>query len=118
MNAGNLYHGLPQQAAQEQFDPLLERPGLRLERIVSSGQATPAGQWYDQAEDEWVVLLQGEAGLRIEGEAECRRLRPGDWLLLPAHCRHRVEWTAAEGASVWLALHLEASGEDSWTATG
>lgn len=103
MNSGNLYRGLPAQAAEELFEPLLERPGLRLERIVSTGQATAPGQWYDQAADEWVVLLAGGAGLLIEGEPAPRRLVPGDWLLLPAHCRHRVEWT--EAATVWLALH-------------
>lgn len=91
---------------EEFFETLLQRPGVRVERIVSLGQTTPAGEWYDQAWDEWVLLLSGEALLQLAGENTPRRLRPGDSLLLPAHCRHRVAWTAADEQTVWLALHL------------
>lgn len=105
LGSGNLLENLPQSAA-EIFETVCERPGIRIERIVSSGQATPEGAWYDQESDEWVVLLSGSAGLQIEGEAEQRRLGPGDWLLLPAGCRHRVQWTDPEVASVWLAVHM------------
>ena len=102
----NLFTALPPLAPQasEQFDELLHRPGLRIERIVSSGQASPPGFWYDQAEGEWVVLLSGSAGLRLEHEPHERVLRPGDHLDIPAHCRHRVEWTEAGIATVWLAV--------------
>jgi cupin 2 domain-containing protein len=109
---GNLFAGLaaidPREPhpAGEQFEPLLARPGLLLERIVSRGQASPPDFWYDQPRDEWVVLLGGAAGLEIAGEAGVRTLAPGDWVLLPAHCRHRVAWTAAAEATVWLALHV------------
>jgi cupin 2 domain-containing protein len=102
---GNLFAGLPAASPDEQVDTLLAGGGLRLERIVSTGQATPAGQWYDQPADEWVVLLSGQALLLVEGEPAPRLLGPGDWLLLPAHCRHRVEWTQADPPTVWLALH-------------
>ena len=78
---------------------------FRLERIVSAGQATPPGEWYDQDTHEWVALLTGGAGLRFEDEAEPRVLAPGDYLLIPAHRRHRVEWTDPEPPTVWLALH-------------
>jgi len=91
---------------EEIFETLLQRPGLKVERIISSGQATPPGEWYDQDWDEWVLLLSGSADLLIEGEPDARRLSPGDSLLLPAHCRHRVEWTDPNGQTVWLALHL------------
>ncbi|WP_248920208.1 cupin [Pseudomonas entomophila] len=102
----NLFTALPtpDPQAAEQFDDLLRRPGLRIERIVSSGQASPAGFWYDQAEGEWVVLLSGSAGLRLEHEPQARVLRPGDYLDIPPHCRHRVEWTEAGVATVWLAV--------------
>ncbi len=106
MENGNLFDGISEALADERFEALLERPGLRLERILSRGHATPAGQWYDQSRDEWVLLLKGEAGLLIEGEAQPRRLGAGDYLLLPAHCRHRVEWSAPEGC-IWLALHFD-----------
>ena len=93
--------------SEETFEPLLEHPGLRLERIVSFGQATPPGEWYDQERDEWVILFKGKAGLLFEGESEVRVLKPGDYLLIPGHCRHRVEWTAAGEPTVWLALHFK-----------
>ena len=97
---------------EEYFETLLQRPGIRVERIVSSGQSTPAGEWYDQPWDEWVLLLTGEAAMQIEGESEARRLLPGDCMLLPSHCRHRVTWTAPDEQTVWLALHFtDLSGE-------
>jgi cupin 2 domain-containing protein len=103
--SGNLFADLPRAAAAEEVVALLQRPGLTIERIVSTGQATPAGEWLDQEREEWVVLLRGAAGLRFEGEANPRLLAAGDYLRIPAHCRHRVEWTAAGEPTVWLALH-------------
>ena len=90
----------------EVVDLLVDRPGLRIERIVSTGQATPEGQWYDQDSDELVLVVDGAARLSIEGEATDRALSEGDWILLPAHCRHRVTWTRAEPPTVWLAIHF------------
>ncbi len=106
----NLLRNLPPDDGAEVFEPLLQRRGLRLERIVSRGQATPPGEWYDQTQDEWILLLAGAARLRIEaadGDHHDHDLAPGDSLLLPAHCRHRVEMTAPDGPTLWLALHLE-----------
>ena len=99
----------PTGSAGELFETLLQRPGVRVERIVSTGQATPAGEWYDQDWDEWVLVLAGEALLRLADENEARRLAPGDAVLLPARCRHRVEWTTPDRPTVWLALHLDAT---------
>jgi cupin 2 domain-containing protein len=108
MKSGNLFSGIPGQLEAELFQPLWRTDAFRLERIISAGQATPAGEWYDQEEDEFVVLLSGAAGLRVEGETAVRELRPGDWVLLPAHARHRVEWTDPGQKTVWLALHAGA----------
>jgi cupin 2 domain-containing protein len=104
MTRGNLFAALPV-SGDEEFLPLWSRPGVRVERIVSRGQVTPPGQWYDQAWDEWVLVVQGAARLRIDGDDHLIDLHAGDWLLLPAHCRHRVEWTSDAGPTVWLALH-------------
>lgn len=101
----NLLADLPDASGGEVVTPLLTRPGVRLERIVSAGQATPAETPYDQSEDEWVTLLAGEAGLWIDGEGE-RRLVAGDTVMLPARTRHRVTWTSTDPPAVWLALHL------------
>ena len=104
MTAPNLFDDVPRALPAERVDVLLDTAGVRLERIVSLGHATPPGEWYDQAQDEWVVVLRGRARLRIEGEADDRVLGVGDHLLLRAHVRHRVEWTDPAGPTVWLAV--------------
>lgn len=106
--SGNIDANIPTALRDEQFLDLLAAPGLRIERIVSTGQATPPGEWLDQAQAEWVILLRGAAVLRFEGEATARALKPGDYLAIPAHCRHRVEATAAGEPTVWLAVHYAA----------
>ncbi|HRI67016.1 MAG TPA: cupin domain-containing protein [Polyangium sp.] len=105
MSPKNLFANLPASMPDELFETLLQTPHFKLERIVSTGQATPPGQWYDQERAEWVILLQGSAGLRIEGE-EIQALSPGDHVLIPAHVRHRVEWTDPARPTVWLGLHF------------
>ena len=103
---GNLFADLPVAAeAAERLETLLDQPGLRIERIVSSGQPSPPGFGYQQAEAEWVLLVSGAAQLRFEDEAAARRLRTGDWLYIEARRRHRVEWTDAAAPTVWLAVH-------------
>ncbi|NJD25310.1 MAG: cupin domain-containing protein [Betaproteobacteria bacterium] len=105
----NLFAGLPRSTLEnEHFLELLSRPGLRIERIVSTGQANPPGYWYDQPDGEWVLLVQGEARLRFADEAGDRRLVAGDFVDIAAHRRHRVEWTQAEPPTVWLAIHYAA----------
>ncbi|MGB5234522.1 MAG: cupin domain-containing protein [Candidatus Macondimonas sp.] len=109
---GNLWAALPPPGGEEQVQILLSQPGIRLERIVSHGQASPPGFWYDQEEGEFVVLLAGAATLSLQiadGVYETVALRPGDWLHLPAHCRHRVEATAEGQPTVWLAVFFPAA---------
>lgn len=107
VRSGSLHHGVPHgPGAEEVVDSLLDEPGARIERIVSTGQATPGGDWYDQNSEEFVLLVAGAARLRIEDEDRDRELKEGDWLVLPAHCRHRVTWTQADPPTVWLAVHL------------
>jgi len=101
----NLFSEISSKLRDERIDELVASTGLRIERIVSTGQASPPGFWYDQPGSEWVVVLSGSAGLLIEGEAQPRELRAGDYLLLPPHQRHRVEWTDAHVPTVWLAVH-------------
>jgi cupin 2 domain-containing protein len=101
----NLFADPPTRLADELVETLAHWGGGRLERIVSLGHATPPGRWYDQETNEWVVLLRGAAGLRFEDEAGPRVLGPGDWIDIPAHRRHRVEWTSPGEPTIWLALH-------------
>nr|WP_276562415.1 cupin domain-containing protein [Hoeflea prorocentri] len=98
--------GLPAEILREEvFDVLHARSNLRIERIISTGQMTPEGEWYDQDDDEWVAVIEGSARLQIEGEGDERELGEGDWIFLPAHCRHRVTWTRQRPPTVWLAIH-------------
>lgn len=103
---GNLFAALPDAGGPEQHDALCTGDHTRIERIVSPpGYADPPDRWYDQDWDEWVVLLSGSAGLRFADEPAPRLLNSGDYLPIPAHVRHRVEWTDAERPTVWLAVH-------------
>lgn len=98
---GNLLAPLPPAGLTEHVDRLLLTPGLRIERIVSHGQASPPDFWYDQTEDEWVLVLAGQGTLAFADGREIT-LGPGDWLTIPAHCRHRVVRT--DNPTVWLAV--------------
>ena len=101
----NLFENVAVRAEEEEFTELVWRKGARIERIISHGQSTPEDAPYDQSHDEWVLLLAGAAGLWIDGDGE-RDLRPGDHVLIPAHRRHRVTWTAKHEPTVWLAIHF------------
>jgi len=100
----NLLRDLPGARAGEVIETLVAAPGVRIERIVSLGQASLPGFWYDQEEAEWVLLLQGAAQLRFADETEARLLGPGDHLHIAPHRRHRVEWTDPRQPTVWLAV--------------
>ena|SRR5689334_1241866 len=113
---GNLFDALPPALAEEAFDELVATPGLRIERIVSTGQATPAGEWLEQDRAEWAMVLEGAAALSFEGDPAVRRLGRGDWVEIPARLRHRVEWTDPGRPTVWLAVHYSRGG--SGTTTG
>ncbi|MCB1895471.1 MAG: cupin domain-containing protein [Zoogloeaceae bacterium] len=106
---GNLFETLPATGAEEAVDRLLWRSGTRIERIVSRGHRSPDGFWYDQPEDEWVCLLAGQATLSFEAR-EPLALAAGDWLLIPAHVRHRV--AATSDPAVWLAVFVDPEAPD------
>jgi cupin 2 domain-containing protein len=97
----NLFDNLPS-SAREEFLTLVETENIRIERIVSNGQASPDGFWYEQPGDEWVLLLKGAAVLKY-GDGRPVALQPGDHLSIPAHTRHRVEFVSAD--AIWLAVH-------------
>ena len=107
----NLFADLPSDLSKELIEVLAETRHVRIERIMSTGQASPQDFWYDQAESEWVAVLQGEATLQFEGESDLRRLTTGDYVLIPAHRKHRVEWTSSEEPTVWLAVFFAEEGK-------
>jgi cupin 2 domain-containing protein len=100
----NLLRGIPERQDREWVEELVHGEGLRIERIVSWGQRSPEGFWYDQDEHEWVALLSGAAKIQFADDDRSVTLGPGDSLTIPAHVRHRVEWTDPERPSVWLTV--------------
>jgi len=100
----NLFSDIPTSRPKELTEVLAEATSIRIERIVSHGHASPEGYWYDQDENEWVVVLKGRAKLLFEGDDEPLEMRPGDFVNIPAHKRHRVEWTTEAEPTVWLAV--------------
>jgi cupin 2 domain-containing protein len=100
----NLFSSLPDASRAEVVETVLARPGIRIERIVSLGQASLPGFWYDQDEGEWILLLSGGARLRFADESDAQQLVPGDCVEIAAHRRHRVEWTDPTEPTIWLAV--------------
>jgi cupin 2 domain-containing protein len=91
---------------EEIFEKLIPDTGVLIERIVSTGQTTYPGVWYDQERDEWVVLLQGNARLIWEN-GKALNMESGDWVLIPAHERHRIDYTSSQPPCIWLAIHAK-----------
>lgn len=106
--SGNIFSSYSGQDKPEKeiSEDLLLTKNLRIERIVSTGQVTPEGTWYDQKEDEWVLLMSGEAKIKFDDGTESK-LIPGDYLHIPAGCRHRVIYTSEKPPAIWLAIFLK-----------
>ena len=105
ISRGNLFDRVAPASTDEQVDALVEQGGVSVERIVSRGHASPPGFWYDSPRAEWVALLSGAATLEFEGDPQPHPMKPGDHVLIEAHCRHRVAWTSDTEPSVWLAVY-------------
>lgn len=101
----NIFADLPSDLKEEVFDELLQAENIRIERIVSQGHTSPETGWYDQEDNEWVLVLEGAGTILFaEGEQQVT-LRKGDYLHIAAHARHKVIWTEPEELTVWLAVH-------------
>ena len=105
MKVKSLFQEIPDDLPNELLDDLIETDLVRIERIVSAAHASAEGFWYDQENDEWVLVVRGSAGLRFEDADEVVVLKPGDWINIPAHKKHRVEWTDPNEKTIWLAIH-------------
>ncbi len=95
----NIFSGINDQSPEEIFETIIKTNQFKIERIISGGQSTAKGKWYDHDVDEWVILLKGSAGLLFESNKEVI-MKPGDYINIPAHQKHRVEWTAARFSSM------------------
>jgi cupin 2 domain-containing protein len=102
---GSLFEGIPAECPEELFETLCSAKNIKIERIVSKGQASPEGFWYDQEQNEFLLVVQGSAGLKIEGEDYVVVLKAGEYLNIGSHVRHRVEWTDSSCKTIWLAVH-------------
>lgn len=100
----NIFNAIPENIEAELLEPLIESNGVKIERIISKGHKSPASGWYDQDNNEWVIVLKGEAILLFEDETSIT-LKAGDFINIEAHKKHKVEWTAPDIETIWLAVH-------------
>ncbi len=101
----SLLADIPENLPEEMLQTICSGNNVNIERIISRGHSSPPGFWYDQEKNEFVLVLQGKAGLRLEGKKDVLLLEPGDYLDIPARVKHRVEWTDPRQDTVWLAVH-------------
>ncbi|MCG7500176.1 cupin domain-containing protein [Vibrio sp. Of7-15] len=104
MKHRSLFTDIPPELPQEFFEDILKTDSFRVERIVSKGHITPENEWYDQKDNEWVLVVEGEATLLFEEGMKTVPLKAGDHINIPAHARHRVSWTKPDTETVWLAI--------------
>ncbi len=102
----NIFSHIPADLPEELFETLAFADDIKIERIVSRGHATPKGEWYDQDWDEWVLLLQGHANISYQ-DGNKAGLKKGDFILIPAHKKHRVDFTSSQPDAIWLAIHFK-----------
>ena len=105
ISSSSIFTGIPAQLPTELCQTLLSAPNIRVERIVSKGHCSGDNDWYDQDQDEWVMLVQGAARL-IFADDSAIELKPGDYVFIPAHCKHRVDWTSPDTETIWLAIYI------------
>ena len=104
MKITNVFDGIPEELPNELVEVLSAGLEMRIERLVSRGHCSPPDFWYDQADDEWVYLVAGRARLQFADDPKLVDLTAGDCLRIPAHARHRVDWTDPEEDTIWLAV--------------
>ena len=100
----NLFAGIPEELPAELFNVLASGSGVRVERIVSRGHSSPAEGWYDQEQNEWVMVARGKGVIAFPDKPSIT-LEEGDYVTIAAHERHRVEWTSPDEETIWLAVH-------------
>jgi cupin 2 domain-containing protein len=106
IKSGNLFSNIPLHADDEIFDTILASDGCKIKRIISRGNQSPPDYWYDQERNEWVMVLKGSAALKFENSKKIVEMMPGDYVYIPSHCKHRVEWTDPEVETIWLAVYF------------
>lgn len=100
----NIFDCIPENLDAEVFERLIDGDAIRIERIISKGHSSPESGWYDQDKNEWLIVLKGEA-LLLFADGKSIHMKAGDFLNIPAHKKHRVDWTDPETETIWLAVH-------------
>lgn len=100
----NIFENIPGKIPNEIFEEIVSSKNIKIQRIISKGHLSPQNFWYEQEENEWVILIKGKAGLRFFDGNELIELNAGDYINIPARKKHRVEWTDTEGETIWLAV--------------
>ena len=100
----NIYDAIPAELPTELISTLVDSPHFKIERIVSKGHSSPESGWYDQQQNEWVIVIAGEATLTFDNRPS-QRLTAGDYLNIKAHQKHKVSWTDPDIETIWLAIH-------------
>jgi cupin 2 domain-containing protein len=103
MKSSNIFESIPRNIDAELFEDILKSPNVKIERIISKGQSSPEAGWYDQEENEWVIVIEGKAVLEFEKGGSIT-LNKGNYLNIPAHSKHKVSWTDPNQATIWLAI--------------
>ncbi len=106
IDIGNLFESLPEDISKEVFSEIIQGENIRIERIISKGHSSPEAGWYDQDDNEWVIVLKGEAKLSFENDDDVH-LVSGSHLNIPAHTKHKVTWTKPNTETIWLAVHYK-----------
>ncbi len=106
IDIGNLFESLPEDISKEVFSEIIQGENIRIERIISKGHSSPEAGWYDQDDNEWIIVLKGEAKLSFENNDDVH-LVSGSHLNIPAHTKHKVTWTKPNTETIWLAVHYK-----------
>ncbi|WP_205342142.1 cupin domain-containing protein [Denitrificimonas caeni] len=102
----NIFEFLADDISNELFENIVTGQNIKIERIISKGHSSPTSGWYDQSENEWVIVLKGQAKIEFENQAPVHLLA-GSYLNIPAHTKHKVAWTDPDIETIWLAVHYK-----------
>ena len=107
MKPVNIFSDIPQHLPNEIFQTIINTSSCKIERIISKSHSSPKDFWYNQDQNEWVIILKGQAQIEFEKDKKVVKMKTGDYINLPAHCKHRVKWTHPEKETIWLAVFYD-----------